>query len=91
MLEHVHLLVSEAARDTLAVALQALKILVARRSEQSPFWQARYYDFNVFTEQKRVEKLNYMHQNPVKRGLTGRPEGWFWSSCSWYTVGERRG
>jgi putative transposase len=31
------------------------------------FWQARFYDFNVWTTKKRVEKLRYMHRNPVKR------------------------
>ena len=41
-----------------------------------PFWQARYYDFNVWSEQKRVEKLRYIHRNPVKRGLVERPEDW---------------
>ena len=33
------------------------------------FWQARFYDFNVWSTKKRVEKLRYMHRNPVKRGL----------------------
>jgi hypothetical protein len=32
-----------------------------RRTER-PFWQARYYDFNVFTQRKHVEKLKYMHE-----------------------------
>ena len=39
------------------MALLALKLSVARRSELSPFWEARYYDFSVFTEGKRMEKL----------------------------------
>ena len=33
------------------------------------FWQARFYDFNVWTAKKHIEKLRYMHRNPVKRGL----------------------
>ena len=57
MPEHVHLLVSEPGKESLALGLQAVKLSVARRSKQSPFWQARYYDFNVFTEAKRLEKL----------------------------------
>ena len=44
------------------------------------FWQARYYDFNVWGERKFVEKLRYIHRNPVKRGLIERPEDWSWSS-----------
>ena len=35
--------------------------------EREHFWQARYYDFSVRTKRKRVEKLRYMHRNPVKR------------------------
>jgi len=27
-----------------------------------------FYDFNVRTEHKRVEKLRYMHPNPERRG-----------------------
>jgi putative transposase len=48
------------------------------------FWQARFYDFNVWTEKKRIEKLRYIHRNPVKRGLVTSPEQWRWSSFRWY-------
>ena len=89
MPEHVHLLVSEPRSDLLSVALQGLKLSVVRRARQRPFWQARYYDFNVFSEEKRIEKLNYMHWNPMKRGLVDRPEDWRWSSCRFYRTGER--
>jgi putative transposase len=37
-------------------------------------WQRRFYDFVVLTEKKRVEKLRYMHRNPVQRGLVRQPE-----------------
>jgi putative transposase len=43
-------------------------------------WQRRFYDFAVFTQKKRVEKLDYMPRNPVRRGLALRPEQWRWSS-----------
>ena len=38
------------------------------------FWQARFYDFNVWTEKKRIEKLRYIHRHPVARGLVAPPE-----------------
>jgi putative transposase len=90
MPEHVHLLVSEPERKPLARALQALKQSVARRliAGREHFWQARYYDFNVFTSKKRVEKLRYMHRNPVKRGLVKEPQDWPWSSFRHYLTGE---
>jgi len=34
-----------------------------------------------------VEKLRYMHRNPVKRGLVSRPEDWAWSSFRHYATG----
>ena len=52
--------------------------------ETDPAWQARYYPFNVFTEKKLVEKLDYMHLNPVRRGLVSRAVDWKWSSARWY-------
>jgi len=91
MPEHVHLLVNEPERDTLARAIQSLKQGVARRlalRAADSFWQARYYDFNVWSEHKFVEKLRYIHRNPVKRGLVERPEDWTWSSFRHYATGE---
>jgi putative transposase len=43
----------------------------------------------VFTEKKRVEKLRYMHRNPVQRGLIAEPKDWLWSSFRHYAYGER--
>jgi putative transposase len=90
MPEHVHLLISEPERGTVARALQAMKQSVARRliGDRQHFWQARYYDFNVWTEKKRIEKLRYIHRNPVTRGLVERPEDWRWSSFRHYLTGE---
>ena len=89
MPEHVHLLVSEPLAGTLAKAIQALKLSVAVQRREKPFWQRRYYDFNVHSEKKRVEKLRYMHRNPVVRGLVTRPEDWVWSSFRHYATGLR--
>jgi REP-associated tyrosine transposase len=52
------------------------------------FWQRRFYDFNVRTRRKHIEKLKYIHRNPVVRGLTARPEDWLWSSYRHYATGE---
>ena len=89
MPEHVHLLLGEPKRASLAKAIQAVKLSVAVQRSERPFWQARYYDFNVFTERKRIEKLKYMHRNPVARGLVAEPEDWAWSSFRHYRSGER--
>ena len=93
MPEHVHLLLSEPQRETLAVALKSLKQGVSRRliGNAEHFWQKRYYDFNVRSYPQFVEKLRYIHRNPVARGLCERPEDWEWSSfLQWATGCEGR-
>jgi REP-associated tyrosine transposase len=89
MPEHVHLLMSEPERGSLAVALQMLKQIVSRRlgTGGKPFWQPRYYDFNVWSEHKRGEKPDYIHNNPVERGLVANPADWSWSSFRHYMTG----
>ena len=91
MPEHVHLLITEPERAKLSVALQMLKQNVAhqlRGPEGGIFWQPRYYDFNVWSHKKKVEKLLYMHLNPVKRGLVNHPRDWPWSSFGFYKDGS---
>jgi putative transposase len=91
MPEHVHLLISEPERKSLSVALQMLKQNVSRklrRNDVPNFWLRRSYDFLVWTNDKRLEKLTYMHFNPVKRRLVERPEDWKWSSFLHIATGE---
>ena len=104
MPEHFHLLITEPRVRSLALAMQVLKQRVSQRCRRRrqranqmalwdnrpvrAFWQRRYYDFNIFRERKHIEKLRYMHRNPVKRGLVPSPELWRWSSYRYYRLGE---
>jgi REP-associated tyrosine transposase len=94
MPEHVHLLISEPERKELSVVLRMLNQNTSRRLRVPGlprFWQVRYYDFPVWSEKKRIEKLCYIHRNPVERGLVGRPKDWRWSSfLAWATASEGR-
>ncbi|HVO81695.1 MAG TPA: transposase [Terriglobales bacterium] len=51
-------------------------------------WQERFYDFNVWSRKKMVEKIRYMHRNPVTRGLVAQPDHWAWSSYRSYAYHE---
>ena len=91
MPEHVHLLISEPERSKLSVVIQMIKQITSqklRAQHLRRFWQVRYYDFPVWSEAKRIEKLRYIHRNPVKRGLVERPEDWKWSSFVHYATGR---
>ena len=97
MPEHFHLLMSEPQRGTPSTVMQVVKQRFAHRvlsseqghHEDAHVWQERFYDFNAWTEGKRIEKLRYMHFNPVKRGLVAEPEQWSWSSFRDYYSREQ--
>lgn len=91
MPEHIHLLTDEPVNVTLATFLQVFKQLTSRElkpSGERQFWQRRYYDFNVHSEEKRIEKIRYIHRNPVVSGLVEHPEDYQWSSFNHYATGE---
>lgn len=91
MPEHVHLLVSEPKLHQLSTTLNVLKHETSHilKADRKQFWQRRYYDFNVLTQAKLVEKLRYIHRNPVTRGLVENPEDWSWSSYRHWLTGKR--
>ena len=39
---------------------------------------------SIWSEKERNEKIDYMHNNPVKRGLVAQPGDWPWSSWRYY-------
>jgi putative transposase len=82
-------LLNEPELGLLADALKSLKQGVSRRliANAEHFWQKRYYDFNIRNYPQFVEKMKYIHRNPVKRGLCQRPEDWEWSSFRHYATG----
>jgi putative transposase len=53
---------------------------------KEPIWQAGFYDFNVFSLDKAREKLEYMHNNPVRKGLVVTAGEWRFGSASWYLL-----
>ena len=63
----------------------------AKLNDDDPVWQPRYYSFNVFSEKKIFEKLDYMHLNPVRGGLVDGACDWPWSSARWHLQGKSVG
>ena len=49
------------------------------------FWQpGGGYDNNIFRERTLAEVIDYIHANPVRRGLAQHPGDWIWSSARFY-------
>ena len=107
MPDHVHAIVWFPIPGQLSVFMQQWKrlsshhiALLTRKTfthyaekigPNDPFWQAKYYPFNLYTEEKVREKLQYMHDNPVRAGLVARPCDWAFSSARHYELGRSVG
>jgi len=60
---------------------------ITRPDGRVALWQRRFYDFNLLSEEKLIEKLEYVHNNPVKWGLVSTPADWPYSSYgSWHDL-----
>jgi len=88
MLQVLKQTVSRALRRPVKKPSAQLSLAFASVTDSPAFWQRRFYDFNVWSERKVPEKLDYMHRNPVQRQLVSHPKDWPWSSWSHYEKGE---
>jgi len=85
MPDHVHLLLSPNPEFTLSRVMEGIKGVSAYkinrlRKTRGQIWQHESYDRIVRNEDEFFEKLNYMFNNPVRKGLTDNPwtyKGWF--------------
>ncbi len=85
MPDHGHALVVPARNDTLPNVMNAVKVASMRRvnatrATRGRLWQPRYYDEIIWTVKQYSNTLDYMHFNPVERGLVSNPNDWPWSS-----------
>ena len=87
----LHYLKLSFAKRRVAQVAQVRAPLLGANLGPSPgvFWQKRYYDRNVRDEREFVEKLRYIHRNPIKAGLCKLPEDWRWSSFRHYALREK--
>jgi putative transposase len=100
MPDHVHAIVWFAAAGSLSPFMKSWKQTTSLRLKRvlrgvapcyaakippaEPFWQPKYYPFNLFTARKAREKLEYMHLNLVRAGLVDGASDWRWSSAAYY-------
>jgi putative transposase len=46
------------------------------------------FDRNITDGETRLRMIEYIHLNPVRRGLVERVIDWKWSSAAWYVLGR---
>ena len=64
------------------------KIGIQHTRPKYKIWQKGAYDFNILTDEKLEEKINYIHQNPYKDSRIKNPETYPFSSERFYLYEE---
>ncbi len=93
MPDHIHLVLIPPAGIKMGLVIGRLKSIVAKKhfattgkpeGSTGVFWEKRCYDHNCRTPEITLEKINYCHNNPVKKKLVESPDQYQWSSFNWY-------
>jgi REP element-mobilizing transposase RayT len=102
MPDHVHLLLTLLTDDEgwpypLAFILKLIKGMSARSVNKllgtsGPVWQEESFDHTLRSAESLKDKLEYIRQNPVRRGLAAKPGDylWLWPDCRADTLVRRR-
>jgi len=85
MPDHIHLLIKP-INHGISKTMQLIKGRASRKINKGSFWQKGFFDFAILTEKKFRERFNYIHYNPVKRGLVERAEDYKYSSAMEYKI-----
>lgn len=56
----------------------------SKKHEKYKFWQNEYHPVELFFNEMMIQKLEYVHDNPVKEGIVERPEEYIYSSARDY-------
>jgi len=65
--------------------LPKLRVVRPSGRVEHRFWMAGGgYDRNIIRAKVAWSSVEYIHNNPVKRGLVDSPTDWCWSSARWY-------
>ena len=93
MPDHMHLVVTPRESGSASQIMHSLKLHTAREigvflGSKGGIWQARFYERALRTPKDVEEAIVYVHDNPIKAGLTYRPEDYYWSSYRACISGE---
>ena len=64
------------------------KFKVDKKDRAFQFWKRNAMSIDLFTEKVFLQKLQYIHNNPVKAGMCKFPEEYKYSSANTYNGGE---
>ena len=91
MPDHVHAILFPQENTTISDVMMRFKVAASRRivpRRGQAIWQARFFDRVLRNRAEYDETFEYVHMNPVQRGLVENAREWEWSSACWFAKGE---
>jgi putative transposase len=87
--DHWHAIIYPPHPLSISVVFKAVKVssmiaINVARGTGGELWQGRFFDRALRTVKEYNETVEYIHLNPVRRGLVGRAGDWEWSSFHEY-------
>ncbi|HKT11516.1 MAG TPA: transposase [Terriglobia bacterium] len=88
--DHRHAVIGVRCPKTISLVMESVKVsstrqINSRRKQAGRLWQGRFFDRVLRTVKEYNRAVEYIHLNPVRRGLVAKPEDWFWSSVREYS------
>ena len=88
--DHWHAVMGMRYPKTISLVMESIKVsstrqINSKRKEAGRLWQGRFFDRALRTVKEYNRAVEYIHLNPVRRGLVAKPEDWFWSSVREYS------
>ena len=89
MPDHLHLIVQPVGKHNLSYIMQMIKGSFARKlnritASNGKLWQKRYYDEVIRNEMMLIRKMEYIHNNPLRKGMVGSLDDYRYSSYHFY-------
>lgn len=89
MPDHLHMIIQPVGEYDLSYIMKMIKGSFARkinkfRNSSGPIWQKRFYDEGIRNYAMLIQKIEYIHNNPVRKKIVTLAEDYPYSSYHWY-------
>ena len=86
MPDHLHLITISKGKN-ISQIMHSIKSFSSKEITKATLregsvWQPSFRDFTLWSEELVIEKINYIHNNPVRKGLVSDPKDYNYSTAN---------
>jgi putative transposase len=86
MPDHLHLITIPKGKN-ISQIMHSIKSFSSKEinkatQREGSVWQSSFRDFTLWSEKLVIEKINYIHNNPVRKGLVSDPNDYNYSTAN---------